>query len=232
MAASGGLIGDFTSDNHAGTSNDGDFLMSHSNPPQQSRSGERKSGFYDYTRPILQQNLESANTDSNESQSNVSRIRLYPIDHQGPFIVFIKEKNSPLAHITIAKRMSETFKNAVKSLTRMSRSKIRIELISAKVANEVLKAQFLCGYLTYIPAESVEIDGVINLEKSIDMNDIIQNGIGKFSHPLVPSVRIVQAFRFRRFVGEKDKVKTYEDTETIKVTFAGTALPRWVCIHG
>jgi hypothetical protein len=44
-------------------------------------------------------------------------------------------------------------------------------LISAKVANEVLTAQVLGGYYSYLTAESVEIDGVINLEKNIDMND-------------------------------------------------------------
>jgi hypothetical protein len=92
--------------------------MTHSHPPQQ--SGEPKSGFYDYTRSVLQHNLESANTVSNVSQSSVSRIRSYPLYHKSPFIVFVKEKTSPLAHITIAKRMSETIKISVKSLTRVS----------------------------------------------------------------------------------------------------------------
>jgi hypothetical protein len=236
MAASGGLIGDFASDNHVATSINNEFLMSHS-LPQQSASNEPKSGFYDYTRSVLNQiSTEQINITPNDSNTtNVSRIRLYPLDHKGPYLVFIKEKNSPLAHITISKRINESFKNAVKTLTRVSRSKIRVELNTAKVANELLIAPFLGGYLTYIPAESVEIDGIINLEKNIDMKDITDNGYGKFSHPLVPPVKIVQAFRFRRFVGETgevEKEKVYEDTETIRVTFMGTALPRWVCIHG
>jgi hypothetical protein len=233
MAAGGGPEGDIFGPRPEETSDNEDFSMFQFNMTQQTGSGEPKSGFYTSPQPIAQlNNATSSNSTSKEHDPNVVRVREYPLDHKGPFVVFIKEKNSPLAHVTISIRINETFKNDVKSLVRMNRSKIRVELTSAKVANEVLKCQFLGGYITYIPAESVEIDGVVNLEHGINMNDIVENGTGKFSHPLVPSVKVIQAFRFRRLVREVDQVRTYENTETIRVTFSGTALPRWLCLHG
>jgi hypothetical protein len=160
------------------------------------------------------------------------RIRSYPTDHKGPYIVFIKERGAALAHITISKRINETFKGSVKSLVRVAKSKIRVELVSARVANEVLKAQFLGIYLTYIPAESVEVDGVVNLETGYDLKDLVANGTGKFTNPRVPPTKVVHAFRFRRVKSDVGATKEFEDTEAVRVTFSGTALPRWLLIHG
>jgi hypothetical protein len=166
------------------------------------------------------------------AQNVPARVREYPVGHKGPFVVFIKERSASLAHITISKRLNETFRGKIKSLVRVARSKIRVELDSASVANDVLKAQFLGIYLTYIPAETVEVDGVIALERGYDLKDIVENGVGKYTHPQVSPTKVVHAYRFRRVKSDNGEKKEYEDTEAVRVTFSGTALPRWLLIHG
>jgi hypothetical protein len=92
-------------------------------------------------------------------------VREYPLNHKGPFVVFAKQKTggASLAQITISKRANEAFKG-FKGLLKVNQVKIRIELSSATVANQVMKSEFLKIYRTYISVESVEC---IQIKKKI-----------------------------------------------------------------
>jgi hypothetical protein len=166
------------------------------------------------------------------------RAREYPPGHKGPYVVFIKEKESPLSHISISQRVNEKFRGKVKSLVKVHKSKIRVELIDGATASEVLKANFLGGYRVYIPAETVEIDGIINLEEDCNLIDLVKNGFGKFSNPGVPMVKVTHAYRFRKLKSKStsnpeagENEQEYENTSAVRVSFQGTALPRWLTIH-
>lgn len=175
---------------------------------------------------------EAENDNDHDYQLATPREREYPEGHKGPFVIFIKEKNSPLSHITISQRLNEKFRGKIKSLVKVHRSKIRLEVSDRTIVGQVLKEPLLSGYHVYIPAENVEIDGLIYLEESADLNDIIKNGYGKFSHPNVPMVKVTNAYRFRRQKRQsQNSSPEYENTEAVRISFQGTALPRWLLIH-
>jgi hypothetical protein len=109
-------------------------------------------------------------------------------------VVFVNEKAdcALLAHINISKRINESF-SGVKNLVKINHVKIWVELSTAVAVNGVLKAKFLKIYRVYIAAESVELDGVDIMERDFNLDDLKESGSGKFSHPLVPEAKIVDA---------------------------------------
>jgi hypothetical protein len=155
------------------------------------------------------------------------RIRSYPIYHRGPFVVFIKQKQTSISFVAIARKLNENFKHCVKNIMKMNSTKMRVELDSATNANKILKLPFLQEYRVYIPAESVEIDGIVSISQDVEPDEIVAMGKGKFSHPGIPMVSVNHAHRYsKRIEGDN-----FETLDTVRISFSGTALPKWLCIY-
>lgn len=166
---------------------------------------------------------------NNDPPENVhERRREYPIYHKGPYIIFIKQKSSSLSHVSISRKLNENFKNGIKSIMKVNSSKMRVEMSSATNANKALKMPFLAEYRVYIPAESVEIDGIVSIDQELSVKEIIEMDKGKFSHSGIPMASVVHAHRYSRRV-EGDN---FEPLDTIRVTLSGMAIPKWLWIYG
>jgi hypothetical protein len=180
--------------------------------------------------PIMAQGSASGSADplENARVEKPERRREYPLYFKGPYVVFIKQKGPSLSHVTVARKLNENFKKSVKSIVKVNSTKIRVEMDSATSANKVMKMEFLSIYRVYIPAESVEIDGIVSISNDLTVEDIMKDGKGKFTHPGIPMVSVMHAFRYNKR-GEGDNVIPLD---TIRVTFSGTALPKWLWIYG
>jgi hypothetical protein len=170
------------------------------------------------------------NKDNMDNISPNSRIREYPIYHKGPFIVFIKKKITSISFVAIARKLNESYKNCVKSIMKVNPTKMRVELTSAPIANAILKQPFLQEYRVYIPAETVEIDGIVSISQDVTVDEIVKMGKGKFSHPGIPMVSVNHAHRYSKRVESTDG-DFFEPLDTMRISFSGTAIPKWLCIY-
>lgn len=159
------------------------------------------------------------------------RTRMYPIDHKGPYVVFIREKRVTLKYVTVAKFLVRSLKSFV-SCDKISERKIRVTVSDREEANNLLKAKELEPYRVYVPADEVEVEGVIQVARDILTKELLCEGFGKFEHPGVPNIRPVDVFRFTssKQLGNGEVMKA--GSEFVKVTFPGKALPHFFVIFG
>lgn len=166
-----------------------------------------------------------------ESGDHNYRVRQYPKDHRGPYEVFIRKIDMPLNHIEISKTMNEKYNGVVLSLMKINIAKIKVVFSDLSSANNLHKEPFLEHFRVYIPAASVEIDGIITVSTDSDDGDLIANGKGKFRSSKI-ELNIIDTYRFMRRVGVESNKEVFEKTSAIRVTFEGTRLPDFVSIFG
>lgn len=159
-----------------------------------------------------------------------TRVRQYPRGHKGPFVVHIRKLTEPLKHVQIARDLNSKLKS-VQSCMKRSPDKLTVTLLDVKEANAIPSLKCLEKYHVYIPADDVEVAGVFDLPPEILLKEIQANGVGKFSHPDVPSVRPVDLYRFKRHVPLPNGETMEQDTNSVKVTFPGKALPQYMLIY-
>jgi hypothetical protein len=161
------------------------------------------------------------------------RIRQYPVNYFGPFVVFIRQADTPLQHLVISKEINEQYMGVVKSLVKVNSAKIKVEFKDRASANGLPSAKFLNKYRVYIPAESVEISGLISISTDTKAEEIVENAVGKFVNPESAGVKVVDAYRFTRpEISSSGGSNERRPTSVVRVTFEGTLLPKWVVIHG
>ena len=161
------------------------------------------------------------------------RIRQYPLEHTGPFFVYIREINPsfPLKSVMFSKYLYAKFKS-VTSVQAISRVKIRAELSNAADANELVKDPFFKSFRIYIPAEDVEVQGVIQLSSDCSAAECTEHGIGKFKYPDTPEIPILESFRITKQSDPLSAETGRVPTSFVRVTFAGKVLPDYVVLHG
>jgi hypothetical protein len=171
-------------------------------------------------------------TNINSNLDNQVRLRFFPSNYKGKFIVYIRENGTPLSHISISKYICTKYGAKILEIAKMNKFKIRVEAADAETANKLVKDHELTNkYRVDVPAKEVEINGVISLS-DISLKDLVENGEGIFSHPGVPRAKIVHAYRLRKAYVGPDGITEYKDSDMIRVTFSGQALPKTVMIFG
>lgn len=153
----------------------------------------------------------------------VPRPRRFPESHKGPYVVFINEKETPIAPIKFSKYLHDTY-NAIIKCENL-RNKIRVTLNNCEQANLLALDPFFSHYRVHIPAEEVEIYGVVHLPGETDYAGIITYGKGKFRHPDLPLIDILDVRRIRKRVEPTNMDSEWVDTPLVKVCFAGSVLP-------
>jgi hypothetical protein len=161
------------------------------------------------------------------------RIRYYPSDFKGKFLIYIREFKKPLPHVTISSYLCKKYSTSILEIVKVHKRKIRVEANSAFTANLVVADKQLTNdYRVSIPADAVEINGIISLSQDLDVQDLIDFGKGIFGNPVIPNVSIVDAFRLSRTYIDHDGISVTEDSDQVRVTFKGTALPKMAVIYG
>jgi hypothetical protein len=163
---------------------------------------------------------------------NPTRFRCYPTNYNGKFNIYIRENGVPLSHITISKYICGKYGAKILEIVKVHKFKIRVQAADADTANRLAQdSELLMKFRVGIPASEVEINGVVSLN-DIDLQELIEYGEGIFSHPSVPRAKIVDAYRLRRAYIGKNGATEYEDSDLIRVTFSGRALPKKILIFG
>jgi hypothetical protein len=176
----------------------------------------------------------SSQASSNEETNEVvfSRIREYPADFEGRFIVFIREWKVRLPQVSISRHLCNTYKTSIVNVETVHKQKMRVETTNAFTANLIIRDIALKDFRVSIPADSVEVNGVISIDKSLKVNELVGYGAGMFSQPSLPRVNIIDAYRMRRNFAKSDGTTGQEESDMVRVTFEGTALPKSVVIYG
>jgi hypothetical protein len=167
-----------------------------------------------------------------ETPGSSYRHRQYPLDHQGPFVVFVRKIEKPINHIELSKTINALNKGVILSLVKINATKIKIVFSDRKVANNIHKALYLSDYHVYIPAVSVEINGIIFISPYSDEQELVSDGKGRFRSVNYNELNILEAFRFKRKITTADGRIEEIDSSAVRVTFEGTLLPEYVCIYG
>ena len=165
--------------------------------------------------------------DSNSSPmtgvTTTLRVKKYPSDAKGPYTVFIRKKDEPMDQLVIQKYVFSHYKTCNKAFS-VNEFKLKFEFTNLKDANDVVEDENLDKYKVYVPADSVEVRGIINLPVSCTENAVLV-GVGKFCNPNLPTVPILEVYRLTK--GENK-----EPISRIKVTFSGSCLPDYVLLDG
>jgi hypothetical protein len=165
-----------------------------------------------------------------ELVSSTNRKRQYPENFKGPYTVFIRESGTSIRHLEISRYLHGKYKS-ITSLNKVGRSKLRVMLGDIGEANQVPHDEKLKIYRVYIPAKSVEVDGVIHLPDGTDASTLIKVGSGKFRASALSRLKILDAFRFSRAIMVDGK-KTVRQAAYMRVTFPGLVLPDYVDLDG
>lgn len=181
-----------------------------------------------------------ADDDSEMDQSEPPvgpRVRVYPLNHKGPFTVYIRaDKTQSLRHLQISKLLFSKYGvTKIGKVLQMNNHKLRIELKSAEAANELVKDKdpLFSPYRVYIPAEQVEVEGIVRLSTEEPTSELLIHGRGQFSEPNIADVGIIDAFRFENVTRDSAGETTSKiPTSLVRVTFPGNLLPRRVVLHG
>lgn len=165
------------------------------------------------------------------------RIRVYPKGHKGPYHVYIRAGRSvTLKHINVSKYLFGKYgKDKIGKITQMNNHKIRVEFSSANDANLLSLDDDPClsPYRVYIPAEQVEIDGLIRLDVDEPIVDLVASGHGKFNSSALSDVPVLEAFRFEHVTRDDQGVAMGKSpTSVVRVTFSGQVLPERLVIDG
>lgn len=171
-----------------------------------------------------------------EEMTQPRRARVYPADHKGPYNVYIRaSKDAPLRHVSLAKHLFDKYQNGkILKISQMNSHKLRVEFSSLASANDLATCSdpVLELYRVYIPAEQVEVEGVVRLSVGDPESDLLEFGRGQFGEASLPEVNVIGVYRFERVVTTADGSKTRVPTPLVRVTFPGSLLPARIVIDG
>lgn len=167
--------------------------------------------------------------DSNKEDEDFvenDRVRLFPLWHQGPYTVFIREigNNPKLKPVTFAAYLHKKCKSVQSVVTR--KNKMEIVFNDIAEANIMIADNKFEHFKVFLRAEEVEVVGAISFSDLCDIEqieDLKKKASGRFENPERANVKILDVHRFKN--GE-------ELTNTVKITFEGRVLPKYVVIYG
>lgn len=163
---------------------------------------------------------------SKEQVPKSPRLRAYPNDSTGPWVVYFQPKKKPLNVVQIADDLTKRF-SAVTEITKVRHNKLRVVVSNLKQANEIAVSQFFTlEYRVYIPARDVEIEGVVT-ESSLNSEILQKQAVGRFKNPLLPAAKILDVQQLGS-VSLSEGKKSFTPTDSFRVTFSGSALPHYI----
>uniref|UniRef100_A0A0N8ES57 CCHC-type domain-containing protein n=1 Tax=Aedes aegypti TaxID=7159 RepID=A0A0N8ES57_AEDAE len=178
----------------------------------------------------LSENASHGKCNSN-GPLEASRVRIYPESANGPYTVFFRKIDRPLNLLLISAELNQKFKT-VKEIKQVELRKIRVTMSDRNEANEVVVLPRFKGlYRVYIPSAEVEIDGVV-YDEVISPEEVVKIGQGKFTNPQLPMISVLECERLAMREEVASNEMSFKPSNAMRVTFAGTALPDYLCING
>jgi hypothetical protein len=161
-------------------------------------------------------------------QKKETRVRQYPQDYKGEFIVLTHATSEGLKCKEIQKYVFTNFKT-VSHMESINEHKIKIVFESKERESAIKEANTLVrmnrsSYRFYIPANLAEVQGVISWPKGEDIKDFLKNGKEKFNNPAINTVKVLEVTRLLKSSSEASS-ETLMETGTVIVTFASQILP-------
>lgn len=172
-----------------------------------------------------QQNEMDTNDNNDSEKENVSRVRKYPDDHKGPFIVYVRSFKDPVHHLTIARHLFKSYKEML-SCKRVTSHKLKVDFSNSSEANKLLNDPYLKEFRVYVPANSVEIDGLVNFPVENDASELLEGVCSFVDECALVNVQIVEAFRLNaRCKEDTTKFKPCTLVRVMNVRFEVTCAP-------
>ncbi|XP_062704882.1 uncharacterized protein LOC134287222 [Aedes albopictus] len=173
--------------------------------------------------PFVSLHPDASAMDTNsKSVSTSPRLKAYPPDFGGPYVVFFRPKGKRLNTVQISKDLTKRFSSVI-AIDMVGTGKLRVSVGDRKQANEIVAYElFTLEYFVYIPSHQVEISGKV-AEGSLTCETIMQ-GCGRFKNPSLPPVQILDCRQLHSVCQEGEK-KVYTPSDEFCVTFSGSALP-------
>lgn len=169
------------------------------------------------------------NLDSDDEPDPVPRVRKYLAGQREEWVVFFRPKDKPLHAMRISENLWKHYLG-VTNVTKMNKNKLRVVVNNRTEANQIVCDPRFCNeYRVWIPARSVEIDGVVS-EDGLTAQQIWK-GVGQFKRKNLPAVQIIDVQQMAKSEGEGTN-KRFTPSSSFRVTFAGTALPDFLLIDG
>lgn len=172
--------------------------------------------------PKTDDEMSEAETDGEEG---VSRIRLYPTTHTGPYTVYVRKIDKPLKPLYHTVYVNKNYKSVTSS--EHSRDKMIFVLGDIAEANKFIVDTHFVEYRVFINAEEVEVDGVIKFSDLCDiqkLSELVQHGIGIFDN----SAQLVKVVDVHQFPAKT----AGELSNAVKITFEGLVVPTHVKVFG
>lgn len=160
-------------------------------------------------------------------QQEAKLSRQYPASHKGPYVVYIRQRDKKLLYLALARKLNMCLRSVV-LIEKKSETRMKVTLSSREEANKLIVDEYLKEYHVYLPADDVEISGVIQLPTDIERDTIVNDGWGSFKLPGISLIRPVEAYRFKKISGDGEEVLS----ESVKVTFPGRVLPDYFVMYG
>lgn len=178
--------------------------------------------------PPNREDLDSdGEPDPVEALEVTPRVRLYQDGPRKEWVVFFRPKHKPLNAVRISEGLWKHYLG-VTDVTKLHQNKLRVVVNNPKDANDIVTdPRFCVEYRVWIPARSVEIDGVVT-EEGLTAQQI-RNGVGHFKRSNLPADQVVEVRQMGTSKGE-DMTKQFAPSCSFRITFAGTALPDFLLI--
>lgn len=153
------------------------------------------------------------NDQTRDKRARTTKYRQYDTNSQGPFEVIVASKdNLTVNPFTVGKLLKNSSLN-IKHIEK-SFKKLIITCGTADAANKLLDYPQLANFKVFIPANRVEICGLVNVDPDVNHEELKEEAICK--------VKILDTFRLTKMIPNKGVVNTH----WVKVTFSGNRLPQ------
>lgn len=167
------------------------------------------------------------------SPARAMKPRQYHAEATGPFVVYIRELNSPLQPIKFSVHIHRHYPSTT-SIMKTAPGRIKVVLQNKVEANRFVLDTFFKDFRVYIPSIDCESVGIIEFPTDEDVSTLEESGKGKCKNPTIPLVNIISAHRLTK-AGEAtidSDTPTRIDIPLVRVHFSGTLLPDYVEIMG
>lgn len=184
------------------------------------------------------QNMETSNiTQSNpnsvsqvikntNNNSAIKKVKQYPNHHEGPFIVYIRTRETDINLLNCTKYVNNLYKSMT-TIRPINSKKIRIEFKERADANNIVNDVSINKIFdVYIPSKNIEVQGVIPIYGDIDFTEMCEYGFGEFKSLTLQNkkIKILEVSRNKKL----DSVGNLIDLNSLRLTFEGTCLPNQV----
>ncbi|EDS35070.1 conserved hypothetical protein [Culex quinquefasciatus] len=156
---------------------------------------KKPDGFQEEKQPLTDKEVEN-------SDPPTPRVRKYQDAPGERWQVFFRPKHKPLQTMRISEELWKHYPG-VTDVTKLHQNKLRATVNNPKEANAIVcDPRFCIEYRVWIPARSVEIDGVVS-ENGLTVQQVL-TAVGHFKRRSLPTIPVIEARQMGTAEEEED----------------------------